>query len=139
MQIGIGALSRETGIKVPTIRYYEKIGLIRPGERTEGNQRRYDQADVDRLRFIRHSRDLGFDLAAIRELLSMSETPQASCHEVDSIAHEHLAEVERRIAQLQALREELSRMIAECSHGRVCDCNVINVLADHANCLHDQH
>ncbi|SNT75453.1 MerR family transcriptional regulator [Paracoccus seriniphilus] len=139
MQIGIGALSRETGIKVPTIRYYEKIGLVPEGDRTAGNQRRYDQADIDRLRFIRHARALGFDLAAIRELLAMSEKPQASCHEADSIAREHLAEVDRRIAQLQALREELGRMISECSPGRICDCKVINVLADHANCLHDQH
>lgn len=139
MQIGIGALSRATGIKVPTIRYYEKIGLVPEGERNRGNQRRYDREDVDRLRFIRHARDLGFDIASIRELLAMSAAPQDSCHDVDSIAREHLAEVERRIQQLEALRDELARMISECSHGRICDCNVINVLADHANCLHQQH
>lgn len=140
MDIAIGELAKRTGVKVPTIRYYEGIGLLAAGPRTEGNQRRYGPAEVDRLNFIRHSRDLGFEIGDIRELLAMTAAPQASCHQADSIALNHLAEVDRRIASLQALRSELQRMVAECGHGRVCDCRIIEALADHGMCTSDhQH
>jgi DNA-binding transcriptional MerR regulator len=129
MNISIGQLSTRTGIKVPTIRFYEQIGLINAPPRTEGNQRRYGQAEVDRLNFIRNARELGFEVDDIRELLAMAAEPQASCHQADSIAMNHLREVDQRIARLTALREELSRMIEECGHGHICDCRIISVLA----------
>ena len=134
MSFGIGELAKRTGVKVPTIRFYEQIGLVEPPPRTEGNQRRYGQAEADRLNFIRHARELGFEVDNIRELLAMYEQPQASCHQADSIAKAHLAEVDRRIASLTALRMELQRMIDECGHGRICDCRIIEVLADHSEC-----
>lgn len=130
----IGTLARETGVKVPTIRYYEEIGLMPLPPRTQSNRRLYGSGDLRRLRFIRHARDLGFDVADIRALLALSAEPQASCHEADGIARRHLAEVERRIAHLSALRDELKRMIGECEHGQVCDCRVIEVVADHGLC-----
>lgn len=129
MNISIGQLSEKTGIKVPTIRFYEQIGLIAEPPRTEGNQRRYGQAVVDRLNFIRNARELGFEVEHIRELLAMAAEPQASCHQADSIAMNHLREVDQRIARLQAMREELSRMVEECGHGHICDCRIISVLA----------
>ena len=129
MNISIGQLSTKTGIKVPTIRFYEQIGLINAPPRTEGNQRRYGQAEVDRLNFIRNARELGFEVDDIRELLAMTAEPQASCHQADSIAMNHLREVDQRIERLQALRKELSRMIEECGHGHICDCRIISVLA----------
>jgi len=134
MNMPIGELSRRTAVKVPTIRFYEQIGLLPAPPRTEGNQRRYGQAELDRLNFIRHARELGFEVDDIRELLAMAAEPQASCHQADSIARSHLSEIDRRIASLQALRTELSRMIQECRHGRVCDCRIIEVLADHSQC-----
>ncbi|MBE1206802.1 MerR family transcriptional regulator [Aminobacter carboxidus] len=134
MNLPIGELARRTGVKVPTIRFYEQIGLIAAPPRTEGNQRRYGKAEIDRLNFIRHARELGFEVDHIRELLVMSQEPQASCHQADSIAKSHLREVDRRIERLQALRGELSRMIDECGHGRICDCRIIEVLADHRQC-----
>jgi len=134
MDIGIGELSRRSGVKIPTIRFYEQIGLLEAAPRTGGNQRRYGKSEVDRLNFIRHSRELGFEVDDIRSLLTMSASPQSSCHKVDSIAINHLREVDRRIASLTALRAELSRMIDECGRGRVCDCRVIQVLADHGEC-----
>jgi DNA-binding transcriptional MerR regulator len=134
MNLPIGELARRTAVKVPTIRFYEQIGLLSAPPRTEGNQRRYGKAEVDRLNFIRHARELGFEVDDIRELLAMSAEPQASCHAADSIAHNHLREIERRIASLQALKGELSRMIEECGHGRVCDCRIIEALADHSLC-----
>ena len=137
MDIAIGELARRTGVKVPTIRFYEQIGLIAPPPRTEGNQRRYGRPEVDRLNFIRHARELGFEVEDIRQLLAMTASPQASCHTADSIARNHLAEIDRRIASLTALRTELGRMVEECGHGRVCDCRIIEVLADHSQCAAD--
>jgi DNA-binding transcriptional MerR regulator len=129
MDYGIGEVSRQTGIKVPTIRYYEGVGLLAAPARTEGKQRRYRHDDVSRLNFIRHARDLGFEINDIRELLTLSAQPDQSCEEVDVITRRHLSEVERRIAQLTALRSELLRMVEECSQGRVCDCRVIETLS----------
>lgn len=137
MNLPIGELSRLTGVKVPTIRFYEQIGLIDAPPRTEGNQRRYGRREVERVNFIRHARELGFEVDDIRELLDMSGKPQASCHQADSIARNHLAEIDRRIASLTALRSELSRMVEECHHGRICDCRIIEVLADHSQCAAD--
>jgi DNA-binding transcriptional MerR regulator len=139
MSLSIGELSRASGVKVPTIRYYEQVGLMPIPHRTEGQQRRYGEAEVSRLNFIRHARELGFEVEAIRELLAMSENPDRSCAEADAIARRHLLEVERRIAQLAALREELRRMVDECSHGRVGECRVIQVLGDHGECRHERH
>lgn len=135
MNLPIGELSRLTGVKVPTIRFYEQIGLLSSPPRTEGNQRRYGKPEVERLNFIRHSRELGFEVDDIRELLDMAGAPQASCHQADSIARNHLSEIDRRIASLTALRGELARMVEECGHGRICDCRIIEVLADHGECV----
>ena len=134
MDMPIGELSRRTAVKVPTIRYYEQIGLLPKVPRTEANRRLYGKAEVDRLNFIRHSRELGFEIDDIRELLAMAAQPQSSCHQVDSIANNHLIEIDRRIASLTALKAELSRMVDECGHGRVCDCRIIEALADHSHC-----
>jgi DNA-binding transcriptional MerR regulator len=134
MNLPIGELARRTGLKVPTIRFYEQIGLVAAPPRTAGNQRRYGQGEVDRLNFIRHARELGFEVEDIRELLTLSSVPQASCHEADSIARSHLQEIDRRIERLKALRCELERMVEECGHGRICDCRIIEVLADHGLC-----
>ena len=134
MDFPIGELSRQTTVKVPTIRYYEQIGLLPEAPRTEGNRRLYGKTEVDRLNFIRHSRELGFEIDDIRELLAMAAQPQSSCHQVDSIANNHLIEIDRRIASLTSLKAELSRMVDECGHGRICDCRIIEALADHSHC-----
>jgi DNA-binding transcriptional MerR regulator len=130
--IGIGELARATGCKVQTIRYYEEIGLMPEPTRTLGNQRRYDQRHVDRLAFIRHSRELGFPLEAIRELLSLSDRPDQPCDAVDRLARRQLEQVERRLARLTMLRSELERMLEQCAGGKVRDCRVIEALSDHA-------
>ena len=131
----IGTLSARTGTKVQTIRYYEQIGLMREPGRSSGGQRRYHEADLDRLAFIRHSRQLGFPLDAIRELLDLSDSPSRPCAEADSIARRQLRQVELRIARLQALRNELKRMVAECDGDSVAECRVLEVLRDHSECL----
>ena len=133
----IGHLSRRTGTKVPTIRYYERIGLIPEPGRTEGGQRRYDNAALDRLSFVRHARQLGFSLDTIRELLDLADNPDRDCNDVDVIAQRHLRQVERRIARLEALRGELKRMLRQCAGGKTSDCRVLEVLRDHSECLAD--
>ena len=131
----IGSLAKKTGTKVQTIRYYEQIGLMPEPGRTEGGQRRYEDAELDRLSFIRHSRQLGFSLDAIRELLDLSDHPEKSCDEADAIARRQLKQVEQRMARLKALRTELKRMVHECSGGRTADSRVLEVLRDHSECL----
>ncbi|MBX9944141.1 MAG: helix-turn-helix domain-containing protein [Reyranella sp.] len=130
----IGSLAKRTGVKVQTIRYYETIGLLPSPDRTEGNQRRYNDRAAGTLRFIRHARDLGFEIDQIRGLLSLAAHPDRPCADADAIASHHLKQVEQRIAILQALRGELKRMVRQCSGGRVATCRVIEVLADHAHC-----
>ncbi len=133
MDFSIGELSRRAKVKVPTIRYYEQIGLLPEPPRSRGQQRRYEQEHAARLNFIRHARELGFDIEAIRELLAMSLQPNRSCAEVDAIARRHLLEIDRRIAHLSTLRAELQRTVDECGNGRVCECRVIETLADESH------
>ena len=135
----IGRVAKETGCKVQTIRYYEEIGVMPEAERSEGNQRLYGPSHVNRLAFIRHSRELGFSLDAIRELLSLTDDPNQSCEAADRIARGHLWAVEQRITTLTALKAELERMVEQCRGGQITDCHVIEVLADHAKCLADDH
>lgn len=132
----IGKLSKTAGVKVPTIRYYEEIGLLPEAERSAGNQRLYGTVTMDRLTFIRHARELGFTLEAIRDLLSLSDTPDQSCAAADQIAKAQLVAVRDRLARLRALEIELERMIAQCAHGTIADCRVIGVLGNHDLCGH---
>ncbi|WP_273689367.1 MerR family transcriptional regulator [Ketogulonicigenium vulgare] len=135
----IGKLGKAAGVKVPTIRYYEQIGLLPDVGRSAGNQRLYGNDVLNRLRFIRHARDLGFPLEDVRALLSLSDQPEHSCAAVDTIAVRQLAEVRDRISRLQALEAELARMIAQDAHTTIADCRVIEVLGNHDLCKHHDH
>jgi DNA-binding transcriptional MerR regulator len=91
------------------------------------------------LRFIRHARDLGFEVDAIRQLLYLASDPDRSCKAADAIAHQHLADIDEKIARLSALKVEVTRMIANCVHGSIGQCRVIEVLADHGQCECERH
>ena len=133
--LSIGDLSKRTGVKVPTIRYYEQMGLIAAAERSEGNQRRYEKNDLERLAFIRHARDLGLDISAIRELIALSDHPHQPCGDADRIAADHLASVRDKIAKLKTLEQELERIVSRCDGGHAIeDCYVIRSLSDHGLC-----
>ncbi|CAH1653872.1 MerR family transcriptional regulator [Chelatococcus asaccharovorans] len=132
----IGKVSEATGCKVETIRFYEQIGLLPEPERTEGKQRRYLASHIDRLRFILHARDLGFSVEAVRELLKLAADPSAPCEQADEIARAQLAAVRAKIARLMDLAEELERVADGCHGGRIADCRVIEVLAEHGACSH---
>jgi DNA-binding transcriptional MerR regulator len=137
--VPIGTASRRSGVKVPTIRYYEEIGLLPPPARSEGNRRHYGPGELRRLAFIRHARELGFEIEAIRTLLALQDDPSQPCEAADAIARARLADVEARIRSLIALRQELEQMVAGCRHGVVGECRVIEVLADHGQCAHPHH
>ena len=131
----IGDLSRRTGVKVPTIRYYEEIGLLTAPARTSGNQRRYGQSELEVLGFVRHARDLGFPLEAIRALIELQGHPDRSCAEANALAREQLADVTERIRRLKALEAELERIATGCDgEGTAGECYVLRALADHGQC-----
>jgi DNA-binding transcriptional MerR regulator len=128
--VAIGEAARRSGVKIPTIRYYEQIGLLPAPERAENQRRVYVSTDLNRLAFIRHARELGFDIEAIRALIALQEDPHQSCAAADETARARLSEVDRRIASLQALRKELHRMVANGCEGRVENCRVIETLSE---------
>ena len=140
-QLSIGDLARDTATNVRTIRYYETVGLLPPPRRTPGNQRVYGEPQRKRLAFIRHARDMGFSMEAIRELLRLAEAgPETPCADADAIARRQLEAVRGRIARLQSLQTELERMTDAHCH-TIGQCRVIEVLADssHAHCLDPSH
>lgn len=135
----IGQLSRRTGVKVPTIRFYEEKGLVPVPERSEGNQRRYDKAALDRLSFIRHARDLGLPLADIAALISLEGASGARLNEAHEIARRQRDGLRERIARLKRLEQELDRIAGACDghHGNAEDgpvCAVLHAFADHDAC-----
>lgn len=129
----IGRLAQATGTNVETIRFYEKIGILPPPARTEGNYRSYDPAHLNRLSFIRRARDLGFSLDQVKALLRLSDDRSQSCAAVDDIAKLHREEVERKIRDLQAMKAELDRIIDTCKCGTVAECRIIETLSPAAD------
>jgi len=135
--LSIGALSRRTGVKIPTIRYYEQIGVMTTPERTSGGQRRYEQSDLERLGFIRHARDLGLGIDAIRDLLRLSANGDNPCEGADLIAAQHLASIKDKIKHLRRLERELKRITSCCESDTIGACYVIEALTSHSLCAGD--
>ena len=125
----IGELARRTGVRVETIRWYEKSGLLEKPPRNAGNYRDYDAPALARLSFIKRGRDLGFSLDQITELMALTRNARADCERVDAIARQHLAEVERKIADLSSLRRELSGLVESCTGGAIGECDILRALA----------
>lgn len=124
----IGDLALRTGVKVETIRWYEKVGLLAAPARTEGNYRSYGADTLRRLVFIRRARDLGFSLDAVRELLDLASDRSRDCAAVDLVAGRHLAAVDGKLADLGRLRERLAELVASCAGGTVDDCRILDAL-----------
>jgi DNA-binding transcriptional MerR regulator len=128
--MGIGDLAKETGVKVVTIRYYERVGVLQVAERTSGNYRSYRAEHVRRLRFVRRCRDLGFSLAQVRDLLRLSAENAPSCREVCRLADRQRKTIEDKIADLKRLASELRRIRALCNGRRaVAECRIIEALS----------
>ncbi len=115
--MNISQAAAESGLSAKQIRDYEKHGLIAPAARSEAGYRRYGQADLVRLRFIRHAREVGFSLPQIGQLLSLQHNPQRTSREVKTLTARHIAELEAKIERLQGMVAELQRL-ARCLRGR---------------------
>jgi DNA-binding transcriptional MerR regulator len=140
--ISIGELAREVGCKVQTIRWYEEVGLLPPPARTEGGHRLYGRGLASRLAFVRHAREFGFPIEAIRTLLDLADHPERPCAEAHAVAGAQLAEVEEKLRRLAALRSELVRMTSfGCGNAAASGCQILEVLADstHAHCGNPGH
>jgi DNA-binding transcriptional MerR regulator len=132
-RLSIGLVARQTGCTVPTIRYYEEIGLLPPAHRTNAGQRHYDERTIHRLTFIRRCRDFGFSIDQVRELVGLVDQPGRPCNEVRDIAALHLAQLRSRLAELTALEASLSAFVCNCESacagGPAIDCTILEDLA----------
>lgn len=127
----IGELARLGGVNIETIRYYEKIGLLPVPPRSDGGHRRYADQHLNRLVFIRRSRQLGFSLDTVRGLLDHVQNGH-SCAEIRETASVHLDDIRRKIADLQRMEQTLSATVAECERGNAPHCPIIEILShDH--------
>ena len=128
--VNIGQASKASGVSAKMIRHYEEVGLIPAASRTESGYRQYNEAEVHSLRFIRHARDLGFSIAQIGELVGLWQIRRRSSSRVKALALAHVAELERKVANLQAMKETLEHL-AHCCHGDDRpECPILDRLAD---------
>ena len=118
--LSVGQLAARAGVRVDTVRYYERTGLLPRPRRTLGDHRRYGPADVDRLLFIRGARRLGLRLGEIRDLAKIRDAGTCPCGPAEALLREHVGEIDREIARLTALRAELTRMITGLSGQATC-------------------
>jgi DNA-binding transcriptional MerR regulator len=129
----IGALAERTGCNVPTIRYYEEIGLLPRAARKPGGHRTYGDADLRRLTFIRRCRNFGFPIEQVRTLVALGKDPDRDCFEARDLAQEHLDVVRQKLAELQALEQTLVRFVegcnSECAGGSAPQCTILEDLA----------
>ena len=114
--MNIGEAAARSGLPAKTIRYYEEVGLIRPTRRAANRYRDYDDTDVHRLRFVQRARSLGFSLEQCRELLTLWQDESRASADVKALALQHIAEIEERIRQLEAMRDTLANLARRC-HG----------------------
>ena len=129
----IGALARDSGVNLETIRFYERSGLLPAPKRSAAGYRHYQQMDVRRLRFIRRGRELGFSLEEIRSLLELAAHPESPCESADQMVREHLDAIETRIRDLQNMRAELSKL-AGCHSSHAEHCRLLEALDDRHCC-----
>jgi MerR family copper efflux transcriptional regulator len=125
----IGEASRQSGITAKMIRHYEALELIRPAARTPAGYRVYDEMDLHRLRFIRRARDLGFSISEIQRLLGLWQNRRRASGDVRRIANTHIAELDRKIRQLQSMRATLETLVQSCHGDERPDCPILEDLA----------
>lgn len=122
-------MSRRTGVHIETVRYYEKIGLLPPPPRTEGGHRLYSDDQLKRLTFIRRSRELGFTLDEIRNLLGLVEGGY-TCGQVRNAALTHLKDIRRKIADLRRMERTLAETASRCEGGDAPGCPIMDALLE---------
>ncbi|HEC90259.1 MAG TPA: Cu(I)-responsive transcriptional regulator [Alphaproteobacteria bacterium] len=130
--MNIGAAAEITGVPAKTIRYYEEIGLIMPARRQENGYRNYANEDIQILRFIQRSRRLGFSVRDVESLLTLWQDKDRASADVKKLALKHIGEVEKRIEEMQSIRETLLHLTRECHGNDRPDCPIIRGLAEGA-------
>ena len=125
----IGQAAKASGVSAKMIRHYEAIGLIAAARRTDAGYRLYDERDVQVLQFIHRSRELGFSLEQIRTLLALWQDKQRASKDVRAMAKQHMAELDRKIADLQAMRRTLETLAAKCHGDARPDCPILDDLS----------
>ena len=136
--LGIGTFAKRAGVRIDTVRHYERSGLLVPESRLESGYRRYSEAELTRLRFIRRAQVLGFSLKEIGELLALSKTRNVA--RVKRAAELKLADVEERIAALMRMRDALSTLVTTCpGHGEPADCPILTALGGEDWNEHSSH
>lgn len=125
----IGELSRQAGVDVQTIRFYERQGVLDAPARAPSGYRAYGPEHLERLNFVRHCRSLDMPLAEIRRLIDLSADARVSCDEVDRLVRAHLERVRAKVAALQGLEAQLAALSAQCASGhRIADCGILEEL-----------
>lgn len=126
--VAIGAAAEQSGLPIKTIRYYEEIGLVCPARSANG-YRAFSPSDVQKLGFLGRARSLGFSVEECRVLLSLWEDRSRASADVKALAHEHLSDIERRIAELEILRDALGDLVRLCHGDDRPDCPILDNLA----------
>jgi len=127
--MNIGQVAKHSGVSAKTIRYYESIGLIPEARRTESGYRTYSDKDVETLRFIHHSRNLGFSVKDVSLLLDLWRNQKRASADVKALALSHIAEVDRKIGELQKIRDTLTHLTRRCHGDNRPDCPILKELA----------
>ena len=127
MQIGL--VARRSGVPAKTIRYYESVGLIETARRTSGGYRNYNEVDVQTLRFIQRARSLGFSVADVANLLALWRDRGRHSAQVKGLAKRHLEDIDRKIAELQSIRETLVHLVKRCHGDDRPECPILADLA----------
>jgi Cu(I)-responsive transcriptional regulator len=125
----IGEAARESGVSAKMIRYYESLGLLKEARRTSAGYRIYDDKDIHTLRFVRRARDLGFSIDEIEQLLGLWRNRRRSSADVRRVAQAHIADLDRKIEELQAMRRTLDRLVRHCHGDHRPDCPILDDLA----------
>lgn len=126
--MNIGEASKASGVSAKMIRHYERVGLLPEAARTEAGYRQYAAKDVDVLRFIRHSRDLGFSIDAIRDLLQLWQDRRRPSRQVKALAQAHIDDLEAKLIELQAMKATLQHLVNHCQGDERPDCPILDTL-----------
>ncbi|WP_068877974.1 MULTISPECIES: Cu(I)-responsive transcriptional regulator [unclassified Phenylobacterium] len=123
--MNIGRAAKASGVSAKMIRYYDDIGLVRPASRTGSNYREYDERRVNELRFIKRARALGFSVPEIEHLLSLWRDRERPSRQVKAIADRHVADLDARIAEMQAMADTLRHLSSCCAGDDRPDCPIL--------------
>ena len=133
----IGKLAKQAGLGIETVRFYERQGLIDPPPRTDSNYRIYPEEEVNRLKFIKRAKDLGFTLKEIKELLFIQHDPHATKADIKKRTVEKIEDIKNKVRDLTRIQEALEHLAGSCDgHGPLSECPILEALTEDG---HEHH